>query len=133
MQVIKTNGYNENFDVLDFSELQEGDLFFTSGDVYFTCENGEFYLDYQLREKQAGKQEPGKNPIIDGGGVVLIGEYWQCAKNDLDNDNGGAPSDLFDFLAYEIETALDYNGLKDALNICKTALDVLKNNLWYFE
>lgn len=127
MKVIKTDGYNRYFDVVNFSELKTGDLFFSAGDVKYTLENGEMYLDFQIHEKQ--DQE---SPIVDCGGCLLIDDRWQEMKSDFDFDEG-KESDIFDFLASTIECRLDFYGLKDALTLCKDALEILKKNLWYFE
>lgn len=129
-RVVKNDDNAENdyyFYRMDFSALKPGDLFFFDNDVKFTLENGEYYLDFQIREKREGRA-----PIIDCGGCVLIDEYWQNRKNDFDFDNGGK-SNLFDFLTGEIDCRLDYFGIPNQYNISKTAAEILKKNLWYFE
>ncbi|MBQ2622403.1 MAG: hypothetical protein IJG38_00160 [Thermoguttaceae bacterium] len=96
-QSIRITGVNEHFEVVNDSELKNGDIFFGEKDYLFTWENGDLYLDYQCRVKT-----PHGSQLVDGGGILLA-SFDTLANYDETED-----IDEYGCMKNEIFASLDY-------------------------
>lgn len=95
-------------DVVNYSELQDGDVFFYPEKAVYTIENGCLYFDFSLLVKT----EKGAKKYIDSdfqwasAGVLLVDSFILNSKNFDDGSD-------FEFLSNLVYSNAVFNGLGD--------------------